>query len=404
MSTPAKLLTYNDGSTNGMPVQVESAIRDSTGKVINTTYATKDEVGGVQIEGENVTFSLQSTPDYPEYPYRGIVENSTITSDTYATVTFSGEQSTSGNFAPFCKTVDGYLYLYANVGGTFQIPTINLGGGETTTVTVDAVPTDGSSNPVSSNGVYDAINQTHIVLSGLQNVAFTTASGDATYPYMADIQDERITADTFATVAFASAEASSGNFAPYCACDTGHLYLYSKISTTVNIPSIDLGAPTIGGMTTISNTPTDGDFNPISSDGVYEAVRKGLITAVASDVVVATAAATDYSVPLTTDSTHTNGMLSVSGSVFTILKSGLVRFTIHGQLTTSTATRIGYSVYLNGVWTQASVTQYCIQWSRFTGSEALYLDAGTTLELKVRGSTNGDTIGGINISVSVENI
>lgn len=255
---------------DGKPVQVDSAIRDSTGKIINTTYATKDEVGGVQIEGESVTFSLQSTPDFPEYPYRGVVENSTITEDTYATVTFSGEQSTSGNFAPFCKTVDGYLYLYANAGGTFQIPTINLGGGETTTVTVDAVPTDGSSNPVSSNGVYDAINQTHIVLSGLQNIAFTTASGDATYPYMADIEDERITADTFATVAFASAEASSGNFAPYCACDTGHLYLYSKISTTVNIPSIDLGAPTIGGMTTISNTPTNGDFNPISSDGVYE--------------------------------------------------------------------------------------------------------------------------------------
>ena len=36
MSTTVKKLRYNDGSTDGLPVQVESAVRDGTGKVIST--------------------------------------------------------------------------------------------------------------------------------------------------------------------------------------------------------------------------------------------------------------------------------------------------------------------------------------------------------------------------------
>ena len=154
-NTTGKKIFYD-----GKPVQVDSAIRDSTGLVINTTYAKKTEVGGVQLLNQPVHFDLQSTPDYADYPYRGEVTDSTITSNTYATVTFSSEQATSGNYSSICNTDTGVLYIYANTNltpganDTVTIPTINLGGGQTTTSTIDSAPTSGSGNAVSSGGVF----------------------------------------------------------------------------------------------------------------------------------------------------------------------------------------------------------------------------------------------------------
>lgn len=274
-SQNVKKLTYTDYSVNpsvSYPVQVDSAIRDEDGLKIKSNYAKKTEVG-IQLTNVSATFNLQSTPDYAEYPYRAVITNANITSDTYVTVTFSSAQATSGNYSSICNTSAGELYLYANTNvGTVTIPTINLGGGPSN-LTIDAVPTDGSDNAVSSNGVYDAINQSHIVLT---NVSATFSSNSDTYstsyPYRATIQDDtHITEDTVATVAFSSADASSGNYAPFCVCDYtgghGYLYLYSKVSGTITVPTIDLGLN--GGITTIDDVPTNGSYNPITSNAVY---------------------------------------------------------------------------------------------------------------------------------------
>lgn len=81
-----------------------------------------------QYTSQSVTFELQGTPDYAEYPYRASFAVTGITSDTYATVTYDETQVDSCLYAPFCDTASGYVYLYAKSNvGTVTIPTISVG-------------------------------------------------------------------------------------------------------------------------------------------------------------------------------------------------------------------------------------------------------------------------------------
>ena len=83
---------------------------------------------GTNFVNISVSFSLQSTPDYAEYPYRATYTNSSVTATTYAEVTYSSEQASSGKYAPFCTTYAGGIYLYANAAvGTVTIPTLTIG-------------------------------------------------------------------------------------------------------------------------------------------------------------------------------------------------------------------------------------------------------------------------------------
>lgn len=149
-------IEYEKLRYGGKKVQVESAIRDEDGVRIKTNYAKKSEVS-VQFTDVSIAFTLQSTPDYEDYPYRGSFASSMITANTYASVTYSDEQATSLNFSPFCDTDAGMLYIYSRTDvGTQVIPTINLGGGPTE-IAIDSTPTSGSGNAVSSGGVYTAL-------------------------------------------------------------------------------------------------------------------------------------------------------------------------------------------------------------------------------------------------------
>lgn len=128
---------------------------DSSNKLTHIDGKSIAEGTGKQLTNVPVTFSLQATPDYADYPYRGVLTDPVITPNTYATVTYSSEQAASGNFSPICNTGSGVLYVYANAAvGSITIPTITISGGELSMMTIDATPTSGSGNPVSSGGVY----------------------------------------------------------------------------------------------------------------------------------------------------------------------------------------------------------------------------------------------------------
>ena len=117
--------------------------------------STNTGLTGIQFQNTSVTFSLQSTPDFADYPYRGQFANSGITAQAYAEVVYSSTQASSGNYAPFCKTENGYVYLYARANvGTQTIPTIAIGTASFS-LTIDNNVTQGSQNPVSSGGVYN---------------------------------------------------------------------------------------------------------------------------------------------------------------------------------------------------------------------------------------------------------
>ena len=101
---------------------------DANGKL---THVDGKEVGGggsVQYINQSVTFALQSTPDYADYPYRASFTITDITSDTFANVVYSAVQSASGNYASFCRTDTDVIYLYAKTDvGEQTIPTISVG-------------------------------------------------------------------------------------------------------------------------------------------------------------------------------------------------------------------------------------------------------------------------------------
>ena len=77
----------------------------------------------------------------------------------------------------------------------------------------------------------------------VQNVSISSTSWveDTTYsdfPYRTSISISGVTADMVPEVIFAPTEALSGNYAPVAATYTGGVYIYSKVSTAITIPTI----------------------------------------------------------------------------------------------------------------------------------------------------------------------
>lgn len=203
--TAYKKLQYDDTK-----VQVESAIRDGEGVKISTNYAKKTEIkdgtltintnggstlgtfsanqstnqtvtlpnGTVQLLNQSVTFVSDNT--YEEFPYRATVSVTGVTASTYAEVTYSEEQATSLNFATFIETATDVIYLYSRTNvGTVTIPTISIGM-DYSDITIDATPTSGSGNAVSSGGVYTALATKQDTLTPSQTRSITIDSSAPT--------------------------------------------------------------------------------------------------------------------------------------------------------------------------------------------------------------------------------
>lgn len=222
--------------------------------------------GSVQLLNQSATFVSDNT--YEEFPYRASVAVSGISSSTYAEVTYSEEQATSLNFATFIETATDVIYLYSRTNvGTVTIPTISIGM-DYSDITIDATPTSGSGNAVSSGGVYDALENkltkdesadmtdgallrwnasgskavTNSVTfcrkySGSATVAVADwgNSGITAYPYKADITISGITANDYALVSFASTEASSGNYDTGCDTSADTLTIYARATPSGSI-------------------------------------------------------------------------------------------------------------------------------------------------------------------------
>ncbi len=112
--------------------------------------------------------------------------------------------------------------------------------------TVSTTLASGSSAPITSGGVYTAIHNKNQVLTP-GSIACTTSRGtDAyvslvsatTYPYRGEYAVTGLDGSEFASVVFAEADATSGNYAPVCVCDTGKVVIFSKTSATASVPSV----------------------------------------------------------------------------------------------------------------------------------------------------------------------
>ena len=71
----------------------------------------------------------------------------------------------------------------------------------------------------------------------------------ADWPMRAEIGVSGTTANTYATATFANAEATSGNYAPFCETGEDRVYLYSKVAGTITIPSITIRSVPLSSFT-----------------------------------------------------------------------------------------------------------------------------------------------------------
>ena len=138
--------------------------------------------GTLQVQNASVSFWSDST--YPSYPYRASITVTGATANSFADVVFSDEQAKSGIYAPFCVTTTDVVHIYARSNPGIQtIPTVSVGF-DNSALTVDATPTSGSTNAVTSGGVYDALNWTNVSLvnPNLSGITITKLdNNDASY-------------------------------------------------------------------------------------------------------------------------------------------------------------------------------------------------------------------------------
>ena len=73
----------------------------------------------------NITVSTWvSDTTYADYPYKGTITLTGVTSSMIAEVIFNVTDAESGNYAPICETFDGGVYIYSKVNSAITIPTI----------------------------------------------------------------------------------------------------------------------------------------------------------------------------------------------------------------------------------------------------------------------------------------
>lgn len=113
-------------------------------------------------------------------------------------------------------------------------------------IPVDDAPTSGSANLVTSGGVYDAINTKHVIVSNTSASSWVTDTTYADYGYRCMIAISSVTSNDVAEVVFGMTEATSGDYAPVCETYDGGIYLYSKVNTSITVPTIIITKGLIG--------------------------------------------------------------------------------------------------------------------------------------------------------------
>lgn len=80
--------------------------------------------------------------------------------------------------------------------------------------------------------------ETSIKLSNTTVSTWESHTTYADYPYKATIAATDVTSSMVAEVIYSVADATSGNYAPVCETFDGGVYIYSKVNTTITIPTV----------------------------------------------------------------------------------------------------------------------------------------------------------------------
>lgn len=210
------------GSTAQVPtsfsfnaISVPAYTIDSNGKL---THIDGKEIGGgggvgyTALTDTSVSFTSNSDDFSSEYPYRATVTQPNVTASSYANAIYSGAQSSSGNYASFCRTDTGAIYLYARSNvGTQVIPTIIIGSSYI----------DYTRQPISA----EIGTRTLTLVSSTD----TEVSG---YPYKYSFPCAGASVQSTADVTFGITDATSGNWAPICDTGADVIYIYGNTAAS----------------------------------------------------------------------------------------------------------------------------------------------------------------------------
>lgn len=72
------------------------------------------------------SWTLQSTPTYPDFEYRADIYISGVTADMYAIVTFGVTHVLSGNYCPVCRTHENGIYIYSKTNTAITLQSIAI--------------------------------------------------------------------------------------------------------------------------------------------------------------------------------------------------------------------------------------------------------------------------------------
>ena len=117
-ATPSAVRSaYNLANTaNTAATNAQSAADTVSTAVANITPITA--------QNKTPSWTLQSTPTYTDFPYRGSISISGVTANMIPEVTFSPTEALSGNYAPIAQTYAGGVYIYSKVNTSITVPTI----------------------------------------------------------------------------------------------------------------------------------------------------------------------------------------------------------------------------------------------------------------------------------------
>lgn len=223
-----------------------------TGSGLNTEQV-EDLIGSSLLEGSGIDIS-----------YDDVTGKTTITNNQTQVTTEQIQDIVGDMISPGTNI----SVNYDDVSGTVTIS-------YTGSITTDAVPTDGSTNPVQSNGVFDAIATKEPVLSGVSTKASVI---DADYSIIQDSAASNITKRvTFLSVWNYIKGKSDTIYQPI-------LVSGSNIKTVGGNSVLGSGDIPFPAGTVVDPTPTSGSSNAVSSGGVFTSLgtKESLLTGVAA--------------------------------------------------------------------------------------------------------------------------
>ena len=144
-------------------------------------------------------------------------------------------------YSPTVSLSRGENFVTVSITDKNGTKTATILDGADADVTVDALITSNSTNPVRSSAIYAELAEKQSKAKFYSNVSASSWAADSTYSnygYKCEISLSGVGASDFAFVTFGVTEADSGNYAPIAETAAGKVIIYSKVNTAVTVKSV----------------------------------------------------------------------------------------------------------------------------------------------------------------------